>query len=44
MSAPDILTIKPDTRGGKPYIRHMRIMIYDVLPIDRLLGYFHFFR
>ncbi|MBN4002219.1 DUF433 domain-containing protein [Nostoc sp. LPT] len=31
MSYHDIITIKPDKRGGKPCIRRMRITVYDVL-------------
>jgi len=27
----DIITIEPGKRGGKPCIRHMRIMVYDIL-------------
>lgn len=27
----DIITIKPEKRGGKPCIRGMRITVYDVL-------------
>lgn len=31
MSYHNIITIKPDKRGGKPCIRGMRITVYDVL-------------
>jgi uncharacterized protein (DUF433 family) len=31
MSYHNIITIEPDKRGGKPYIRRMRITVYDVL-------------
>jgi uncharacterized protein (DUF433 family) len=31
MSYQDIITIEPGKRGGKPCIRGMRIMVYDVL-------------
>jgi uncharacterized protein (DUF433 family) len=31
MSYPDIITIEPDKRGGRPCIRQMRITVYDVL-------------
>ncbi|MDZ8083864.1 MAG: DUF433 domain-containing protein [Nostoc sp. DcaGUA01] len=31
MSYRNIITIKPDKRGGKPCIRRMRITVYDVL-------------
>jgi uncharacterized protein (DUF433 family) len=31
MSYHNIITIKPDKRGGKPCIRRMRITVYDVL-------------
>ncbi|WP_254173170.1 DUF433 domain-containing protein [Planktothrix pseudagardhii] len=27
----DIITLEPGKRGGKPYIRGMRITVYDVL-------------
>jgi len=31
MSYQDIITIQPDKRNGKPCIRNMRIMVYDIL-------------
>ncbi|MDQ1637173.1 MAG: hypothetical protein QOF62_512 [Pyrinomonadaceae bacterium] len=31
MGYPDIITIEPGKRGGKPCIRGMRITVYDVL-------------
>ena len=31
MDYTNILTIEPGKRGGKPYIRGMRITVYDVL-------------
>ena len=31
MNYKDIITIKPDKCGGKPYIREMRITVCDVL-------------
>ncbi|WP_008311495.1 DUF433 domain-containing protein [Leptolyngbya sp. PCC 6406] len=31
MQYPDIITIEPGKRGGKPCIRGMRITVYDVL-------------
>ncbi|MGF1492221.1 MAG: DUF433 domain-containing protein [Microcoleaceae cyanobacterium] len=31
MSYHDIITIEPDKRGGKPYVRQMRITVYDIL-------------
>ncbi len=31
MSYPDIITIEPGKRGGKPCIRGLRITVYDVL-------------
>ena len=31
MSYKDIIAIEPDKRGGKPCIRGMRILVYDVL-------------
>jgi uncharacterized protein (DUF433 family) len=31
MSYPDIITMEPGKRGGKPCIRGMRITVYDVL-------------
>ncbi|NEO73531.1 DUF433 domain-containing protein [Moorena sp. SIO3H5] len=31
MSDRNIITIKPDKRGGKPCIRQMRITVYDIL-------------
>ncbi len=31
MSYRDVITIETDKRGGKPYIRQMRITVYDVL-------------
>lgn len=31
MNYRDIITIEPGKRGGKPCIRGMRIMVYDVL-------------
>jgi uncharacterized protein (DUF433 family) len=31
MSYQDIITIEPGKRGGKPWIRGMRITVYDVL-------------
>lgn len=31
MNNQDYITIEPDKRGGKPFIRGMRITVYDVL-------------
>jgi len=31
MTYPDIITIEPGKRGGKPCIRGLRITVYDVL-------------
>lgn len=31
MNCPEIITIEPGKRGGKPCIRGMRITVYDVL-------------
>ncbi len=31
MNYKDIITIKPDKRGGKPCISGLRITVYDVL-------------
>ena len=31
MNYGSIITIEPDKRGGKPYIRGLRITVYDVL-------------
>lgn len=27
----DVITVEPGKRGGKPYVRGMRITVYDVL-------------
>jgi uncharacterized protein (DUF433 family) len=31
MNYPDIITIEPGKRGGKPCVRGLRITVYDVL-------------
>jgi uncharacterized protein (DUF433 family) len=31
MSYADIITIEPGKRGGKPFIRGLRVTVYDVL-------------
>ncbi len=31
MNYKEIITIEPNKRGGKPYVRGMRMTVYDVL-------------